>query len=173
MPLYSKYRTRNEEVMHHTAQREGQIPAQPHNHRILNHLMTALLRSPFHHVVSKDLMLITFTGRKSGQRFTTPVTYSTEGEMIIFHSTQRWWKNLEGGAQVTLRLRGRERTGWATPTQDSATIARAIESYLTHKGLRAARMIDFTLADPTRMPTEAELTTAAHQRVVVYITLTE
>jgi hypothetical protein len=94
--------------MHHTRQVAGSPATQPHNHRLLNHAVAALLRSPLHGLISRDLMLITFTGRKSGRSYTTPVTYSQQGEQIVFHSTQRWWKNLEGSALVTLRLRGRE-----------------------------------------------------------------
>jgi hypothetical protein len=157
--------------MHHTAGRKASSNAPPHDHRILNHLVTALLHSPLHWLVSRDLMLITFTGRKSGRSFTTPVTYSQDEKQVVFHSTQRWWKNLEGGAKVTLRLRGRTRTGWAVPTQDVPTIVAAIEAFLEHRGRRRAAMIDLTLADPSRPPTRTELEAAAQQRVLVQITL--
>ena len=40
----------------------------------LNTLMSLLLRSPFHGLVSTHLMLIRFTGRKSGKLITTPVS---------------------------------------------------------------------------------------------------
>lgn len=112
-----------------------------------------------------------FTGRKSGRSYTTPVTYSPEGEQIVFHTTQRWWKNLEGGARVTLQLRGRERVGYALPTQDVPTIVAAIRAFLERKGLNRAGMIDFALADPSRAPTDAELEAAARQRVLVMVTL--
>ena len=116
-------------------------------------------------------MLITFTGRKSGRSYTTPVTYSQQGEQIVFHSTQRWWKNLEGGALVTLRLRGRERAGYALPTQDVPTIVAAIRAFLERKGFNCVGMIDLSLADPGRPPTDAELEAAARQRVLVTVTL--
>jgi len=155
--------------MHHT--RAAQSGAPPHDHRILNHLVTVLLRSPLHGLVSRDLLLITFTGRKSGRSFTTPVTYIQDSELITFHSTQRWWKNLEGGAPVTLQLCGRMRTGWAVPTQDVSTIVEAIETLLARKGLHRADRIDLTLAEPSQLPTRAELEAAAQQRVLVTVTL--
>ena len=40
--------------------------------------MKFILRSPLHGMVSKYLTLITFTGRKSGKNYTTPVSYSQD-----------------------------------------------------------------------------------------------
>jgi len=41
----------------------------------MNPLMKALLYSPLHGEVSKSLMLLSFTGRKSAMKFTPPVGY--------------------------------------------------------------------------------------------------
>ena len=49
---------------------------------IINPMMRMLLRSPLHFVQSKSLMLITFTGRKSGRRLTTPVRYVRVGDTV-------------------------------------------------------------------------------------------
>ena len=56
-------------------------------------------------------MLITFTGRKSGRTFTTPVRYiETDGVVRCFTSSEnQWWRNLRGGADVVLRVRGKDR----------------------------------------------------------------
>jgi len=72
-------------------------------------VMGLVLRSPVHWIWSGSIMLITFTGRKSGRRFTTPVRYIRDGETIrCFSSSEsRWWRNLRGGAEVELRVRGR------------------------------------------------------------------
>ncbi len=48
--------------------------------------MKFLLRSPIHGMVSKTVLLITFTGRKSGKSFTTPVDYSQEGVQVSLFS---------------------------------------------------------------------------------------
>ncbi len=55
-------------------------------------------------------MLITFTGRKSGRRFTTPVRYIRDGETVrCFTSAEnQWWRNLRGGVDVVLRIQGRD-----------------------------------------------------------------
>jgi deazaflavin-dependent oxidoreductase (nitroreductase family) len=62
-------------------------------------------------MVSKSVLLITFTGRKSGKTYTTPVDYSQEGDQVTIFTHAAWWKNLRGWAPVTLRIRGRELQG--------------------------------------------------------------
>jgi hypothetical protein len=114
-------------------------------------------------------MLITFTGRKSGRQFTTPVTYMQDGDTIIFFSNQRWWKNLDGGAPVTLRVKGRAIAGIAVPSTDVPTMVQAARAFLAAKGIKKASMIGLDI-DTTRMPTDAELAAALQQHVVVKVT---
>jgi hypothetical protein len=77
---------------------------------IINPVVTFLLRSPVHGICSNSLMLITFTGRKSRRKFTTPVRYvPVDGVIRCFTSaTTLWWRNLKGGADVMLRVAGKE-----------------------------------------------------------------
>ncbi len=55
-------------------------------------------------------MLITFTGRNSGRSFTTPVRYiQSDGTIRCFTASEnQWWRNLRGGADVVLRIRGKD-----------------------------------------------------------------
>jgi deazaflavin-dependent oxidoreductase (nitroreductase family) len=96
-----------------------------------NHTMEFFLRSPLHGVVSKSLLLITFTGRKSGKNYTTPVSYSQDGDQVSVFSHAAWWKNLRGGAPVTLRIRGRELQGLAEPVaEDKQAVAAGLAEHL-------------------------------------------
>lgn len=73
-----------------------------------NLFMKPLLKSPLHFLVSGQLVLITFTGRKSGRTYTTPLAYMREGDTVTLFTqkSRTWWKNLQGGAAVTLQLKG-------------------------------------------------------------------
>ena len=75
----------------------------------INFAMRLLLRSPLHFFVSSHILLITFTGRRTGRSFTTPVRYLRDGNSVhLFSSPQgKWWKNLRGGAQVSVTIRGK------------------------------------------------------------------
>lgn len=77
-----------------------------------------LLRSPLHRLVSDKAMLLTFTGRRTGRTYTTPVVYAHRGDEVVITTDSRWWKNLRGGALVTMRLGGKRVTGVAAAVTD-------------------------------------------------------
>jgi hypothetical protein len=80
-----------------------------------NPLVTAVLRSPLHSVMSGNTLLLTYTGRKSQRAYTFPISYGQQGNDIylITHRAKPWWKNVRGGAAVTMRVRGQDRPGQA------------------------------------------------------------
>lgn len=97
----------------------------------VNNTMKFVLRSPIHGMVSKFILLITFTGRKSGKTYTTPVSYSQFGDQVYIFTHANWWKNLCGGAPVTLQLLGRELKGLAEPiVEDKDAIATGLIAHL-------------------------------------------
>ena len=97
----------------------------------VNNAMKFMLRSPVHGMVSKFTLLITFTGRKSGKTYTTPVSYSQFENQVYIFTHANWWKNLRGGAPVTLCLQGRELKGLAEPiAEDRSTIADRLAAHL-------------------------------------------
>ena len=65
-------------------------------------------------------MLITFTGRKTGKVFTTPVRFIRNGETVrCFTSSETlWWRNIRGGADVKLLLEGNSGYFHAVAIQD-------------------------------------------------------
>ncbi len=78
-------------------------------------------------------MLITFTGRNSGRQFTTPVRYFRDGETVrSFTSAEsQWWRNLRGGADVVLRIEGRDTPYHATAVEnDPETVKKWLRHYL-------------------------------------------
>jgi deazaflavin-dependent oxidoreductase (nitroreductase family) len=69
---------------------------------------------------SNQLLLLTFTGRKSGKEFTTPLRYVQEGETLRMTVVYPWWKNLVGNATVRVLLRGQVRIGSAEVLPEEA-----------------------------------------------------
>jgi hypothetical protein len=90
-----------------------------------NWFMSGLLRSPFHPILSKSFLVITLTVRKSGRPISLPVNYSqVDGALVVTSKRDRlWWRNLRGGAAVTLRLQGRDRAARADAIEDPAQVA--------------------------------------------------
>ena len=101
--------------------------------RAINPLVRGLLRSPLHRLASRRVALISYTGRRSGRRFTIPVGYEMAGLQVTISvgSPDRkvWWRSLTGtGGPVELLIRGRLRTGHAvaTRTGDKAFVCVAL-----------------------------------------------
>lgn len=135
---------------------------------LINPTMRLLLRSPLHFLVSSSLMLISFTGRRSGRRYTTPVRYVRAGEIIRCFTTRdtQWWRNLKGGADVSLRVRGRDLPCQAVAIDDDPVRTRAaLASYLRDFPQDAAYH-DVRLG-AGRIPEPADLERAAHHAVLV------
>ncbi len=74
--------------------------------RYFNPVARLILATRLHHVMSSRLMLLTFTGRKTGRPHTTPVSYVREGSELLVPAGGTWWKNLANGHQARVRLRG-------------------------------------------------------------------
>lgn len=124
--------------------------------RWYNPLMRWLLRSPLHRLASRGVLLITFTGRKTGRSYCTPISYSQEGSLIqlISHRGRSWWRNFEGGAPVTLRLRGQDRPATASVVDASREeLMHAL--CLVYPGLpvtRAAHLLNESVLIYVRLP---------------------
>jgi deazaflavin-dependent oxidoreductase (nitroreductase family) len=136
-----------------------------------NTLIAWLLRSPLHGILSKGIMLITVTGRKSGRKYTTPVNYVREGEKLWVTSYRQrtWWRNLIGGAPVSVLLAGRESKGRGEALTDEMAVRENLRTYL-HKHPQYARYYGVKF-DPAGQPDPDDLTRAAQERLMIRIDL--
>ena len=90
---------------------------------VINRVMRLLLHSPLHRLMSGNIMVVYFRGRRSGQRRWTPVRYLPEGEGGVLCLTGRetgWWPNLLDPAPVELQLAGRRVAATAQALPDDA-----------------------------------------------------
>lgn len=90
----------------------------------VNALVNSLRASPrWGKLVGRYLTAVTYTGRRSGRTFTTPVGYRRNGDIVtikvMMPDAKTWWRNFLGeGGPLTLELDGAERTGHATSHRD-------------------------------------------------------
>ena len=96
----------------------------------VNTLIKGLLRSPLHRVMSKNTMLMTVTGRKTGKQYVVVVRYVRDGERIVCYTDSKWWINLRGGAPVQMLIAGATVSGIAAPVEDPARVARSLSQFL-------------------------------------------
>jgi deazaflavin-dependent oxidoreductase (nitroreductase family) len=145
----------------------SEIPTVP---PIVNRTLKFVLRSPLHSLVDKQILLITFTGRKSGKAYTTPVSYSQSGDQVVIFTHANWWKNLRNSAPVTLRIRGRDLEGLAEPiAEDKQAIAARLAEHL-RKVRSDAKYYSVTFDDQGN-PRSEEVEKAAQAAVMIRIQL--
>ena len=96
-----------------------------------NPIIKGLLKSPLHFFVSKNMMLITYTGCKSGQAYTTPVNYIRDGKTLYTTSWKErtWWRNLRDGRPVTLWVQGKELSAIPEVIESNEDVADWLNTY--------------------------------------------
>lgn len=132
-----------------------------------NPIMKFFLRSPMHPLVSKNMMLMTYTGRKSGKSYTIPMNYFPINGALYTTSTRErvWWRNLRGGAEVILLLKGKDVPAWAESIEDHNEVTQAlVQTFQVNP--RLARYMDVRIS-PDGTPYPADIDRLAKERVVV------
>jgi F420H(2)-dependent quinone reductase len=149
-------------------------PGQPSQRvlRVVNPVISALLRSPLHRLVSRQFMLLTVTGRKTGRGYTNPVgRHESDGDFVVY-AAGGWRHNLRGGAAVRLTVDGRERAGHAELEEDPARVAQAYKERLEQLGTSKARQLGLKV-NIARSPTTDEIMPAVAGRAIATIRLTD
>lgn len=138
--------------------------------RAVTPLVKTVLRSPAHGWLSGSMMLLTVTGRRTGRRYEIPISYVADGAAItcITGIENAWWKNLRGGADVTVLL-GRKRFGGNAEAMTGMANLPVIESFLATRP-RDARFHHVRRAAQGRFDAD-DLTRAAQTRVVIRVQL--
>ena len=118
---------------------------------------------------AKTLMILEFTGRRTGRTYVFPVGYMQVGQTLYCYSPFSWWRNLRGGAAVRVVLRGHPMTGVADVCTDTEVIAAGMNAYLRHNP-GDARFYKVKL-DRQRNPIPDDVARAARENVQIRIEL--
>jgi deazaflavin-dependent oxidoreductase (nitroreductase family) len=136
-----------------------------------NPVMIWLLHSPLHGMLSKNTMLIAYTGRKTGKSYVTPVNYlriDESGTQVLYTTSYRervWWRNLRGGAAVTLTLRRKAVPAQAAVIEDENEVAKSLARYL-HSAPGLARYFQIGM-DASGNPEMEDVAAAAKRMVMI------
>ena len=76
---------------------------------LINPFVAWLARSPFHFMISHQLLIIQFEGRKSGKRYLVPVSYHNHGSSYtcVTLRSNIWWRNLKELSHTKIWLKGK------------------------------------------------------------------
>lgn len=148
--------------------RHASGPAKTRSTNRFNKVARRVLTSPVHPLLSKRLMLISVTGRKTGTVYTTPVAYAADGGHLLIAAGGRWRNNLTAEPEVTVVLRGKTLRYRASVTRDDdyeaqlATMAALNPTWARYTAIALG---------PDRRPTR-EAIDEARARGLMLVTLT-
>ena len=137
-----------------------------------NFFVKWLLRSPFHGMLSKGMLLITVTGRKTGRQYTTPIGYyESDGYLWTVTSRDRtWWRNVQGGAEVTLRLQGKNVRAFSDTDLDENSVEARMIDFFKHVP-QAAQPLGVRVEN--NIPNAGDVARVAKERLFVRTKLLE
>jgi hypothetical protein len=137
---------------------------------LINPAMRAALASRRFHAPlgSSTLMVLAFRGRRSGTPYRFPIGYLQEGATLTCYTPFGWWRNLVGGAPVTVNLRGRRLAGTADASTDLVTVQAGMDVYLRHNPGDAKF---FSVRVDHGVPNPADVALAAQKNAQIRIRL--
>jgi hypothetical protein len=117
--------------------------------KLVNVLMRPLLALPFKTPINRQLMLVHYTGRKSGKSYRQPVSYVTAGDGTLLTPGGGVWKrSLRDDEPVTLTLRGHKVLARPEMVRDTDEVERLLH-VMMQENPRITRFVPFVNADGT------------------------
>jgi len=126
----------------------GRLERRARMMRRINVPMRAFLGLPFTTPLSRRLMLVDYTGRKTGRHYRQPVSYVRDGDTLLTPGGGAWKANLREGEPVAIRLRGRRRTARPELVRDHAEVERLLR-VMIGRNPRLSSFVPFVQRDRT------------------------
>ena len=125
--------------------------------RVVNVPMRAVLSLPFPTPLSANLMLVAYTGVKSGKAYLQPVSYARDGQTLLSPGGGRWTLNLSSERPIRIRLQGRDRRAVPELVREPAEVTELLQRMLAAN----PRLASFVpVIDSNRQVDQAKLTHA-------------
>jgi hypothetical protein len=136
-----------------------------------NAVISPLLQSPLHRTISGRLMLLGYTGGKTGKRYSFAVGYFPwhDGEVLV-SSSANWAKTIGNARDVQLLIKGRSFAAKPKVIKDAEQKADVLGEFARRNGAKAAKGLMLGLPGD-RAPTRAELLAAAQRTTLVRFSL--
>lgn len=131
--------------------------------RFFNRVLLAAVHTPLRGPVTRTVLVLRFSGRKTGHRYHIPVTaHRTEGALMVLTSAP-WRVNFRGGRDADVTLDGRTTPMRGVLVEHARTVAETYERRIEELGLPQARRQLGIRITVSRAPTLDELTDAVRR----------
>jgi hypothetical protein len=140
--------------------------------RVVNPVLRTLLRTPLLGAFGRELMVVSFNGRKTGRRYSIPVSAHHIGDQLYALVGAPWKRNFRNGTTADVLHNGKTTAMHGDLIEDPAAVAdlyhRAAESYGAAK---AQRSFGMKFRDQ-QVPTLEDFTEAVQREKLAAIRLT-
>lgn len=136
-----------------------------------NKFMVWVLRSPFHFLLSKNTIVLRYSGCKTGRKYATPMNYVREGDTLYVTSlpSRNWWRNLVVNPSANVLIKRKLIPVTAETFRDQSSVNKYLEKFFT-LAPEFAKYFHVQL-NPDKTINQDDLTRAASERVVIVLHL--
>jgi hypothetical protein len=131
--------------------------------RVINPILRSLLRTPIMGPARHQMMVLSFTGRKSGRHYSIPVSAHRIDNGLYALTAAPWKRNFKGGAPADVLLDGKSTTMRGELIEDRSVVPdlylRCAQSY----GAKTAQRTMGLKFRDDRIPTREEFAEAAER----------
>ena len=136
---------------------------------IIDPMMTLLLRSPLHGLMSASVLLLSFQGRRTGPHITLALRYARSDAGFVCFTTDnaKWWRNFEDARPVAWVVAGETLNGVASARR--VTVGESLDAL---RSFLAAFPSDATHHDVSvvhRVPSESDLSRTPTRSIRVQV----
>lgn len=141
--------------------------------RVANPLLRFALRTPISGSLRKQFMVVNFAGRKSGKKYSVPVSaHEIDGQLHALVGAQ-WKLNFRGGAPAQVLYDGRTADMRGELIEDHATVSDLFKKSADAYGARRAQqMMGLKFSDPQEVPSLEDFREAVERERLAAIRLT-
>jgi hypothetical protein len=140
--------------------------------RLVNPGLKFLLGTPLAGSAGKQLMVLSFKGRKSGNPYSIPVSAHDIGGQLYALAGAPWTRNFRGGADAEVLHDGKKTSMHGELIEDAAVVSELQHQVAESYGVkRAQRMMGLGFREP-RIPTVDEFKEACEREGICAIKFT-
>ena len=136
---------------------------------LINLLMSLLLRSWVHGVMSSSVLLLSFRGRRTGRHISVPLRYMKNERGFVCFTTDNaaWWRNFEEPHAVNVLVAGKNLRGIASAKRVTAgkpldVLRLFLKRFPSDAGYHSVSVV-------RGIPSESDLTGASKRSVQVQV----
>ena len=139
--------------------------------RFINPIVRLILKSPFHFLISHQILLFRVVGRRSKKIFEIPASYAHINDSLVCVTLREnlWWKNFKDIETQEIYFKGKKiNKNISINFTDNAFVRDKLKELIEHNPIDA--FFAGVKLDKNKVPNSADLDKAAELHTVIILT---